>query len=208
MRRAVGFAFLFTASVGSAIVSARYLSFDDSAMPDFLVASFSQRRVALYAHLIPGMIAIVLGPIQFYTQRGNSLSLEPVAPRGHVFLGRAYVLSSLVAGSTGLYLGLYAFGGFASQLGFVTLSTLFLVCTTMGWRAIRLGLVASHVEWMTRGYALILGFVTIRVWQRVFPGGITNPEAYAAATWFSFVPNLILAEIINYRRRAAVALRR
>jgi hypothetical protein len=207
MRRTIGFALLFASALGAAIVTSRYLTFDDSAMPDFLVASFSERRLALYTHLVPGMVAILLGPIQFYSQRRNSPSFRPAASRCHIYLGRAYMLSSLIAGGTGLYLGLHAFGGFASQLGFVTLSALFVASTTMGWRAIRLGLVASHVEWMTRSYALVLGFVTIRVWQHVFPGGVTNPEAYAAATWFSFVPNLIFAEIVNYRRRAEFAIK-
>ena len=117
------------------------------------------------------------------------------------------MLSSLVIGGTGLYLGVHAFGGFASQLGFVTLSTLLLASTGMGWRAVRAGEIRSHVEWMTRSYALILSFVTIRFWQIAIPGGTSEPEAYAVATWLSFIPNAIAAEIFCYRRRLAIVTR-
>ena len=119
-----------------------------------------------------------------------------------------YVLSCLAIGGTGLHLGAHAFGGLASQLGFVVLSTLLMASAAMGWRAVRGGDIRSHIEWMTRSYALILSFVTIRFWQVVIPGGTSEPEAYAVATWLSFIPNVIAAEILCYRRRVALTTQR
>ncbi len=203
MSKKIGFILLFTMALGSVFATSRYLSLGDAAMPDLLAESLLQRRAPFYLHLLLGMVAILGGPIQFFGQRANSPIIRSEAPRAHPWMGRLYVVSCLVVGGTGLVLGVHAFGGFASQLGFVTLSTLLLASTMMGWHAVRSGEIRSHVAWMTRSYALILSFVTIRFWQIVIPGGTSAPEAYAVATWLSFVPNLIVAEIFCYRRRLA-----
>lgn len=201
MPRNLGLAVVCTLAAGSIFVSSRYLVFGDDAMPELLRASFSERRTTLYAHMLPGMLAMALGAGQFFAQRKRSPSFRPEASPAHPWLGRVYVLAALVTAATGIQLGVHAYGGFASQLGFASIGVLLIATSALGWRAARLGRVPAHVEWMTRSYALVLAFVTIRFWQRVFPGGYSNPEAYAAATWFSFVPNLIAAEILNYRRR-------
>ena len=173
-------------------------------MPELLTESLVRHRAVFYSHLALGIVAIVSGPVQFFGQRGNA-DLRAQAPQIHPWLGRGYVLSCLVIGGTGFILGATAFGGFFSQLGFVVLSTFLLLSTMLGWRAIRLREIRSHVEWMTRSYALILSFVTIRLWQLALPGGTSDPGAYAAATWLSFVPNLIVAEVVCYRRRGWLA---
>jgi uncharacterized membrane protein len=203
--RTVGFVLLFTIAIVSALVTSRYLVFGDSAMTGLLEESLSQRRPTFYLHLVLGMVAMLAGPVQFFGQRGNASMVRSGAPRSHPWLGRVYVLSCLAIGATGLHLGVYAFGGFAARLGFVVLSTLLIASTAIGWRAVRAGNIRSHVEWMTRSYALILSFVTIRFWQFVLPGGTSEPEVYAAAAWLSFVPNLIAAELWCRRRRIRLA---
>jgi hypothetical protein len=56
---------------------------------------------------------------------------------------------------------------------------------------------------MTRSYALIFAAVTLRLQLVIFQVafGIEEMAAYQATAWASWVPNLIIAEIINTRRR-------
>lgn len=204
MARKSSFVVLFVVAGVSALAAARYLAFGDSAMPDLLRDSLSERRITFYLHVGLGIVAMLAGPVQFFGQRANLSLSGPEAPRSHPWLGRAYAVACVAIGVTGLHLGVNAFGGFAARLGFVVLSTLLVASTALGWRAIRVGEIRAHVEWMTRSYALILAFVTIRFWQVAIPGGTSVPEAYALATWLSFVPNLIAAEILCSRRRRAV----
>ena len=61
----------------------------------------------------------------------------------------------------GLYLAIYAVGGFVSALGFGLLAVLLLTFTSIAYLRIRAGNEFSHKEWMTRSYALIFAAVTL-----------------------------------------------
>jgi hypothetical protein len=56
---------------------------------------------------------------------------------------------------------------------------------------------------MTRSYALIFAAVTLRLLLGLYQGafGIEEEQAYQLVAWTSWIPNLIVAEIINGRRR-------
>jgi hypothetical protein len=60
---------------------------------------------------------------------------------------------------------------------------------------------------MTRSYALIFAAVTLRLQLVIFQVafGVEEMAAYEATAWSSWVPNLIVAEIINIRRRHSEA---
>jgi hypothetical protein len=110
-------------------------------------------------------------------------------------------------GRAGLYLSFYAYGGFVSAVGFGLLAVLLLTCTSIVYLRIRDGKEFSHKEWMTRSYALIFAAVTLRVQLVIFQlaFGVEEMAAYQASAWSSWVPNLIIAEIINIRRRQSEA---
>ncbi len=82
------------------LLAATYFSFDiESNAPDFLVESFLQREPVLYAHIFSSMIALIIGPFQFFLRR-----LTPLARRSkylplHRWLGRIYVTGALLGGA-------------------------------------------------------------------------------------------------------------
>ena len=87
------------------------------------------------------------------------------------------------------------------------MAVLLLSCTSIAYQRIRTGNEFSHKEWMTRSYALIFAAVMLRVQLVIFQVafGIEEMAAYQATAWASWVPNLIIAEIINIRRRQTEA---
>jgi hypothetical protein len=190
------------------LLAARYFFLDlDAAAADpdetILRELYLQRPVGLYIHAFAIMFPLIIGPVQFFLRR-----LTPEARRAkylplHRWLGRIYVTGALIGGVAGLYLAFFAFGGFVSALGFGLLALLTLTCTSIAYLRIRAKNEFSHKEWMTRSYALIFAAVTLRLQLGIYIGafGIEEMAAYQAVAWSSWVPNLIIAEIINVRRR-------
>ena len=164
---------------------------------------YVNRTVLLYIHLFPIMVAIIVGPVQFFLRR-----LTPATRRAeylplHRWLGRSYITGALIGGVGALPLAFYAVGGFVSTVGFGLLAVLMLITTSIAYLRIRAKNESSHKEWMTRSYALIFAAVTLRLWFPFFQFalGIEEMEAYQATAWMAWVPNLIVAEIINTHRR-------
>jgi uncharacterized membrane protein len=194
------------------LLAARYFFLDlDAAAADpgmtILRDLYLERPVALYIHAFALMFPLIIGPVQFFLRR-----LTPEARRArylplHRWLGRIYVAGALIGGLAGLYLAIYAYGGFAAALGFGLLAVLTLATTSIAYLRIRAGDEFSHKEWMTRSYALIFAAPTLRLLLGLFIGvfGIGEMEAYQAVAWASWVPNLIVAELINIRRRQTEA---
>jgi uncharacterized membrane protein len=194
------------------LLAARYFFLDlDAAAADpdtgFLRELYLHRPVALYIHAFAIMFPLIIGPVQFLLRR-----LTPEARRArylplHRWLGRIYVAGALIGGLAGLYLAVYAYGGFASTLGFGFLAVVTLATTSIAYLRIRAGDEFSHKEWMTRSYALIFAAPMLRVLLGLYIGvfGIGETEAYQAVAWSCWVPNLIVAEIINARRRQTEA---
>ena len=87
------------------------------------------------------------------------------------------------------------------------MAVLTLATTSVAYLRIRAKDEFSHKEWMTRSYALIFAAPTLRLLLGLYVGafGIEEVEAYQAVAWSCWVPNLIVAEIINLRRRQTEA---
>jgi uncharacterized membrane protein YozB (DUF420 family) len=163
-------------------------------------ASFVQG--VLYAHIVFGGIALLLGPLQF--ARG----LRERSPRVHRMLGRVLVASMLLAAIAGLVLAPVNSGGLVGALGFGSLAILWGAFTVLGFLAIRRRDVATHRRWMIRAFALTYAAVMLRLWIPVLilaqvPFGVDGdqlfPNAYAIVPFLCWVPNLIVAEVIVRR---------
>ena len=194
------------------LLAARYFLLDldaAAANPDEIILRelYLERPLGLYIHAFAIMFPLIIGPVQFFLRR-----LTPEARRAkylplHRWLGRIYVTGALIGGLAGLYLAIFAFGGFVSALGFGLLAVLLLTSTSIAYLRIRAGDEFSHKEWMTRSYALMFAAVTLRLQLGIYEGAfrIEAMTAYQAVAWSSWVPNLIVAEIINTRRRQTEA---
>jgi uncharacterized membrane protein len=150
-------------------------------------------RTAFYIHIFGGMLAIVLGPLQFIKWlRSNNLVL-------HRIIGKIYVSAILfVAAPTGLYMAFYANGGVYSSIGFILMSALWFYTTLMAIVTIRKKKVSEHIKWMVRSYAMTFAAVTLRLWVP-FLSLVINMEEMSViiiTAWISWLFNLIAAEFI------------
>ncbi len=175
-----------------ALVSFRYfiISPEVAAEPP-LGERFAKHLTPLLFHVGGGIVALALGPWGFWgTFRNKFLQL-------HRWMGRIYLLAVLIGSIAGFYMALIAFGGLASRIGFGMLAGLWLTTGAMAYRNIRQGKVEVHREWMIRNYALTFAAVMLRVWLPLFLAlGYEFPEAYTAIAWVSWVPNLLVAELV------------
>jgi uncharacterized membrane protein len=182
------------------VASLGYLTLD----PDNFVftqqkAVYTAHLAFLMVHIIFSMLAILIGPFQFLPglRKGRLLKV-------HRWLGRAYLLSVLLGGLSGLYMAQFAYGGIITELGFGTLACLWLYTGYRAYRDIRNKNIEGHREWMIRNYALTLAGLMLRVWVPLsIPTGIDFAMAYRFIGWLCWVPNLFVAEWIVRRNRRA-----
>ena len=145
-----------------------------------------------YIHLAFGGIALFTGWPQFLSRLRNK------HVQVHRSVGSIYILSAFIGGFTALYIALYATGGMVSMLGFEALGLLWLGTTAKAYTSIRNKDITSHKQWMIRSYALCFAAVTLRIWMPIFLGLMQQPfiESYRIIAWLSWVPNLVVAEIL------------
>ena len=151
-------------------------------------------QLPFYVHMAFGGLALLVGWPQFNKNwRRKSLPL-------HRKLGMLYMLSVLIAGSTGLIIAANATGGLISQLGFSALGILWLFTTAKGYRSIRHLKLLQHENWMIRSYALCFAAVSLRLWIPIFMFlfGMEFYPSYQIISWLCWVPNLLVAEMIIY----------
>src|SRR6266446_1093896 len=157
-----------------------------------LDAHFANHATLTLAHILPAMLFMVLGPLQFVRR------LRSKYPWIHRWSGRIFLAASAVVGVTGLTMA------FGKTIGGVDAKAL--------WHALRREF-AQHREWMIRGYAIGLAVATIRPIMGTFfatallRGHAPEPkEFFGTAFWVGFTLQMIAAEIwINYTRSATVA---
>lgn len=181
-----------------ALVSLRYLILRPEVAADpALGQKFAEHFPMFISHVLGGVVALFLGPWQFWTGlRNRFLSL-------HRWLGRLYLCAILVGGVGGLYLAVMAFGGIVAQIGFGSLAILWLATGALAYRRVRQGNLEAHREWMIRNYALTFAAVMLRLWLPLLMSlGFAFIVAYTIIAWLCWVPNLIAVELYISSLRA------
>lgn len=145
-------------------------------------------NLAFYAHISFGGLALLSGWSQF------SASLRARRAGLHRSLGKLYIFSVLISGTTGLFIALYATGGWVSGLGFFLLGIIWLMSTVLAWRAILQRRISAHQNWMIYSYAACFAAVTLRLWLPLLSGlfGAFLP-AYQLVAWLCWTPNMAVA---------------
>ena len=174
-----------------------------------LDAHFEDRRALTLAHVIPGMLFMVLGPLQFVRR------LRERHPKWHRWSGRTFLAASLIIGVTGLRMGFgKTIGGIDEKAAIALFGSLFLISLAKAlWHAMHTEF-ARHREWMIRGYAIGLAVATVRPIMGIFfatsamRGHLPDPaQFFGAAFWLGFSLQTIAAEVwINYTRPRAASL--
>lgn len=166
---------------------------------------FAKQRALTLLHILPGMLFMVLGPLQF--ARG----LRAKHPAIHRWSGRVFLAASAVIGVTGLTMVLRdSVGGLDEKTAIVIFGSFFLIAMGKAlWHALHREF-ARHREWMIRGFAIGLAVATIRPIMGVFfaaavmRGHAPEPkEFFGTAFWIGFTLQAIAAEIwIRYTRES------
>lgn len=161
------------------------------------------RRPWLFLHISGGTLALLTGPLQFWTGlRQRSLTF-------HRWNGRLFLLG-VAAGSAGsIGLAVMAVGTWAFEVGLMGLASSWLVTTFMAYYSIRRGLVALHKEWMIRAYVVTFAFVFFRILSDYTPMSRLRPENHRDITiaWACWVVPLAVTEMIFQLRRIRAAVR-
>ena len=170
-----------------------------------LDAHFANHATLTLAHILPAMLFMVLGPLQFVR------ALRAKYPQVHRWSGRVFLTASAVVGVTGLTMAFgRTIGGVDEKAAITLFGTFFLIALGKAlWHALRREF-AQHREWMIRGYAIGLAVATIRPIMGTFfaaavlRGHAPEPkEFFGTAFWIGFTLQTIVAEIwINYTRPA------
>jgi len=148
-------------------------------------------NLAFFAHVFSAIVTLLAGFTQF------SPWMRRKHPAVHRWSGWVYItVVLLVAGPSGLVIGLYANGGWSSQLAFCLLAVLWMIFTGLALRSILRGDVAAHRRWMIRSFALTLSAITLRAWKFAIVAAFEpRPmEVYRVVAWLGWVLNLVVAE--------------
>ncbi len=174
-------------AAASTSIAAQFAALDDV---------FARYPLLTFVHILPGLLFMVLGPIQF------SSTLRARHLQWHRWSGRVYLICGLVIGVSALLMSIAmpSIGGL-NQAAATTLFALFFLFA-LGkayWHVMRRH-IARHREWMIRAFAIGLAVATIRPIIGLFFAtsrfsGLTPYEFFGTAFWIGFVLHLMAAEV-------------
>jgi uncharacterized membrane protein len=153
-------------------------------------------QVAFFVHVFTAIAVLPAGVTQFSKYiRKHYRNLHRGA--GYIYA----VAVVLLAGPSGLVIGIYANGGISSQVAFCLLAVLWMYFTFKAVTSIRARKTDEHRRWMIRSFALALSAITLRAWKYVIVAAFEpRPmDVYVVVAWLGWVLNLIVAEWIIYR---------
>jgi len=168
-----------------------------------LDAHFAGHRTLTLTHILPGMLFMVLGPLQF------ARKLRTRYPRLHRCNGRIFLLASLVIGVAGLRMAAGGtIGGWDEKAAIFVFGVFFLIAWAKGLQHALRRDFSSHREWMIRGYAIGLAVAAIRPIMGTFfaaaalRGHTPQPQRFfGTAFWIGFILTALTAELwIRYTR--------
>jgi hypothetical protein len=185
----------------------QYLSFK----PDIAFLKLKQFAVktgfylpAFYAHIFGAATILIAGFFQFSKKVQANKKL-------HRILGKIYVFGVLFFAAPGAYImTFFIHRGTGVFISFLVQDTLWVTFTLLAFIYVKDRRIDAHVMMMRRSYALAFAAVTLRlyIWVlTVFGHGVAFENNYMIIAFSSWVPNLLVAELINYNNRRNLAAR-
>lgn len=150
-------------------------------------------KIAFFTHVYTAILVLPAGFTQF------SLYIRRKLPALHRYSGWVYAaVVILLAGPSGLYMGVYANGGYISQISFILLAVLWITFTLIAVIKAVQGDYKSHREFLIRSFALTVSAITLRAWKYllVFLFEPRPMDVYQIVAWLGWIPNIIIAELI------------
>lgn len=155
---------------------------------------FWNYKWSLIGHVSGGLVALLIGPIQFWKAfRNKYLTI-------HRWLGRIYLIAILVGTISSIYLawttGLKIHWTWA--LALQGLGFAWIVTATMAYVSIRRKRIQQHKEWMIRSYVVTFAFVTFRFLNElpVLRELGNFVERGPTEIWISWAIPLLVTEVI------------
>jgi uncharacterized membrane protein len=173
-------------AVTSNPVAAQFSALDDL---------FAHYPILTLVHIVPGLLFMVLGPLQF------SSTIRARHLRWHRWSGRVFVVCGFVVGISALVMsvGMPAIGGLNQAAATTLFASFFLFGLCKAFWHIRRREIPLHREWMIRAFSVGIAVATIRPIVGMFFAtsrfsGLTPHEFFGIAFWIGFVLHLIAAE--------------
>jgi hypothetical protein len=170
-----------------------YLNYNEAAFSDPIrgASNYWAMRGWLLMHITGGMVALLVGPSQFWT------GFRTRFRRLHRFFGFVF-LGAVTVGSIGAYYMAYntTFGwGFGFALGFM--ATAWVTTTGVAYYAILKRRIQIHKIWMARAYVVTFSFVTFRIFSDYGPTSRVQPADMRGVTiaWASVTIPLLITII-------------
>jgi uncharacterized membrane protein len=156
-------------------------------------------------HFAAGGIILILGCVQFIQSLRNNF------PAVHRWMGRVYVLASIITAIGGLTFIVLkgTIGGWVMDVAFAGYGILTFIAAVQTIRFARQGKMKAHRAWGIRLFALAIGSWLYRMdygFWFLFTGGIGHTEEfrgifdYFMDFWF-YLPNLAVAELFIRRTK-------
>ncbi|MFC6247446.1 DUF2306 domain-containing protein [Flavobacterium psychroterrae] len=150
-----------------------------------------------YVHVYSAIFVLLAG---FFQLSPLLLKKFPVTHRN---IGKFYVFVVLfLSAPSGLFIGLFANGGFYAKISFVTLSILWFYFTLKGFTSIKNKNIDQHKAFMLRSFALTFSAITLRFWKVILVY-LFHPapmDVYQIIAWLGWIPNLLIIEYYLYNQ--------
>jgi hypothetical protein len=190
---------LLTLAIGSYFVAVsvpQYFAFNEATYGPY----FWPRAGYLLPHVLAGLVAIVLGPLQFWPRVRNGL------PHIHRLTGRIYLGAILVGSIAGMALAVASPSGLAYRAGLFSLACAWLATSALAFIAVKRRNFVQHREWMIRSYVVTFAFVIFRLAVEGLNslGGDPNVNGTAMA-WACWAVPLLVAEMVLQGRKVFAA---
>jgi len=117
----------------------------------------------------------------------------------HRNIGKVYIFLILIlAAPSGIYMGIFANGGFLSKVSFIILGSLWWFTTYKAYQSARQKKFKEHKQWMWRSFALTLSALSLRIWKVIIVYLFhPNPmDVYQIIAWLGWIPNILLIEYL------------
>lgn len=159
-------------------------------------------QFSFYTHVYTSILVLIAG----FTQFSRWVLKRHV--KWHRFVGWIYLITVLlISGPAAFVMSLKANGGLPARASFILLSIVWYTCTLMALIRAKQHRYESHARWMIRSYALTLSAITLRIYAYSFDAlhiNVPPRDVYITIAWLSWVPNLIVAEVISQWRNKSV----
>ena len=180
--------FLWVGAISMIAMAAHYLQADDTGILRRKEIASSTAYFWLFrTHVLSGLIAISIGPLQFIERiRRDHVKLHRTA-------GFVYFVNVLLSSLSALAVAPFAMGGVVSAVGFSLLGLVWFSITVKAWLSIFRRQIDQHMQLSLLSYSLTFAAITQRTLLLVpLLTGVPFLPIYQLSAWLPWMLNLVI----------------